>query len=61
MREEGRNCYSSGGRNRGRNGNRSGRGGSGMVEFNGHSSDGGDFSERKMLGRRSKGGVFYSH
>ena len=32
-----------------------------MVEFNGHGSDSGSFSKRRLLGRRLKGGAFYSH
>ena len=32
-----------------------------MIEFDGHNSNGRSFSKRKMLGRRLKGGVFYSH
>ena len=32
-----------------------------MIEFDGHGSDGRSFSKRKMLGRRLKDGVFYSH
>ena len=61
MRKKGRNCYSSGDRDRGRNRDGGRRGGGGLVEFDGHGSDGRSFGERKMLGRRSKDGVFYSH
>ena len=61
MRKEGGNCYSSGGRDRSRNGDRSRRGGGGAVEFDGHGSNGGSFTERRILGRRLKGGAFYSH
>ena len=32
-----------------------------MIEFNGHCGNGGGFSERRVLGRRLKGGAFYSH
>ena len=31
-----------------------------MIEFNGHDSNGEGFSERRILGRRLKGGAFYS-
>ena len=61
MRKKGENCYSSGGRDRGRNEDRSRRGGGRMVEFDGHDSDGGSFSKRRMVERRLKGGAFYSY
>ena len=58
MKEKGEDYYSSGSRDRSRNGNRSRRGGDRVVEFDGHSSDGGSFSGRRMLGRRLKDGGF---
>ena len=61
MRKKGRNCYNSRGGDRSSNGNKSGGGGDGMVKFNGHDSNSRSFNKRKMLGRRLKGGAFYSH
>ena len=60
MRKKGRDCYSKC-RDRSRDRNWSGGRGGGAVEFDGHSSDGESYSERRILEGRSRDRAFYSH